>query len=204
MRSLALALVIVAAGATAAPADDAGEPAQPGDDDKLAISHAGQVGVHLALGTGYRGVAPYDDEYCGRPADEVCLGRSPVALDLGLSYGVNQKIELLLEVRFGLESDFGAVPDGDGPRVRQYAPGLKVYINDVGVTKFFSTFQLLVDTTGYEQNDETDYGIKQTNGLQLDVHETVGLFFYFGEIVGWERWLRVQMEGGIGIQARFP
>lgn len=190
-------LIVLVAGAGTAAAEE------PAAGEGRQISHAGQVGVHLALGTGYRVVAPYDDEYCGA-VDEVCLGRSPVSLDLGLAYGVNSKLEVLFEMRIGLERDFGATPDADGPRLRSYAPGVKVYINDVGVTKFFSTLQLVIDTTGFEQNPETDYAIKQTNGLQLDVHETVGLFFFFGEVVGWDRWLRFEMEGGIGLQARFP
>lgn len=193
----ALALLMVTVIGTGGAAAD-----QPATEGRT-ISHAGQVGVHLALGTGYRVVAPYDDEFCGS-VDEVCLGRSPVSLDLGLAYGVSQKLELLLEMRIGLERDFGTSPAADGPRLRSYAPGIKVYISDVGVTKFFSTFQLVVDTTGYPQAGETDFAIKQTNGLQLDVHETVGLFFFFGEVVGWDRWLRFEMEGGIGLQARFP
>jgi hypothetical protein len=190
-------LVVLAAGAGTAVAEE------PPAGEGRRISHAGQVGVHLALGTGYRVVAPYDDEYCGA-ADEVCLGRSPVSLDLGLAYGVNSKLEVLLEMRIGLERDFGTTPDTDGPRLRSYAPGVKVYISDVGVTKFFSTLQLVIDTTDFDQSPGTDFAVKQTNGLQLDVHETVGLFFYFGEVVGWDRWLRFEMEGGVGLQARFP
>jgi hypothetical protein len=193
-------LIIVVLGG---PGRAAAEEPAAGQGDVRQISHAGQVGVHLALGTGYRVVAPYDDEFCGS-VDEVCLGRSPVSLDLGLSYGINQKLEVLIEMRVGLERDFGATVDAAGPRLRSYAPGVKVYISDVGVTKFFSTLQLVVDTTDFAQNPETDYAIKQTNGLQLDVHETVGLFFFFGEVVGWDRWLRFEMEGGIGLQARFP
>src|SRR5690606_15344267 len=92
-------------GATDAAAAAEGAGAEPaGDGGAIPFSHRGQVGLHLALGTGYRGIFPYDGEFCGDLKDEggnaaSCLGRSPLAIDLGLGYGITDRLEALLEVR---------------------------------------------------------------------------------------------------------
>lgn len=205
MRVLLAFLAVALAAPAVASADDRGSTEKDG------LSHKGQFGVSLGLGSGYRGILPYDEgEFCGDrndmgANDDLCIGRTPFSVDIGLSYGVNRKLEVFLEMRVGLESDFGTNPSADdGPKVRMFAPGVKLYIRDVGVTKFFSTLQFVLDTTGYTTNDSSDYGIKQTNGLQFDVHKTAGVYFFFGEMVTWERWLRFQMDLGMGIQARFP
>ena len=170
-------------------------------------SHKGKLGVHAQMGTGYRGILPYDDEYCGeRSSDgssEVCIGRSPLHLDVGISYATSKSLEVFLELRFGMETDFGETANADGPRVFHFAPGVKVYIRDTGKAKFFSTLQLVFDDTQYGQAGGLDMAIKNTSGLQLDVHDAVGVYVWFGEVVGWSRWLRFQMEVGLGMQARF-
>lgn len=174
------------------------------------FSHKGQVGLHIASGAGYRGIFPYDEEYCGQLKDDggnrsPCLGRSPLALDVGLAFGVARTLELFVEMRFGLERDFGPAPGMDGPRARAFSPGIKLYLGDLGpTTKFFSTLQLPIDFTDHDQLDKNDFGIRNVNGLQLDVHHTFGLFLYFGEQVSWRRWLRFEVEGGLGAQVRFP
>lgn len=206
-RILRLALVVLpVVAAVGAPAI-----ASADDDDILGEkglqSHAGQFGAHLQLGTGYRGILSYDDEYCGERASdgssELCLGRAPLHMDVGASYAVSRSIEVFLELRFGMETDFGTSANADGPRVFHFAPGMKFYLGDAGRAKFFSTIQLVIDDTQYEQTDGVDLGVKNTSGLQLDVHEAVGIYVWFGEVVGFSRWLRFQMEFGVGMQARF-
>jgi hypothetical protein len=107
-------------------------------------------------------------------------------------------------MRLGLEDDFGESEGSDGSKLRAFAPGLKLYFHEAGTAKFFSTLQFVIDTTHYPQAEQTDLGVKNTSGLQLDLHKTVGVFFFFGEEVGWSRWLRLQLEAGMGLQARFP
>jgi hypothetical protein len=179
------------------------------DDDEAALSHKGQFKAGVQFSTGYRGILTYDKEYCGELArdgtnKEGCVSRSPVALDLMVGYGVTQSIEALFEIRLGLERDFGVAPAATGPRVRAYSPGVKVYISDAGITKFFSTLQLHIDTTSYAQVSGSDLAVKSNHGLQFDVHETVGVYFYAGALFGWSRWMRFELEGGLGLQARFP
>lgn len=207
MREIAILSVVVSALAMARPAG-ADEPF----DYRVQYTHQGQFGVQGAGGFGFRFIAPYNEEYCGQvdqdnPSDPkaVCSARSPFALDLGLSYGVARSLELLFETRIGLERDFGASPsDDDGPRQLAFAPGIKIYIRDAGLTKFFSSLQFAIDVTDFAQASKTDYGVRNTNGLQFDFHRTFGVYFYFGETLAFARWFRFEMDAGIGLQFRVP
>src|SRR5688572_19127111 len=140
-----------------APTDGAESPAAAEEERRRAegFSHKGQVGVHLSGGIGYRGIFTYDEEYCGELKDDggnrsPCLGRSPFALDVGLGYGIASTLELFVEMRFGLEKDFGPAPNMSGPRALAFSPGIKLYLGDLGpTTKFFSTLQLPIDFTDH-------------------------------------------------------
>src|SRR5262245_7448305 len=66
------------------------------------FSHKHQFGIHVQGGVGYRGVFPYNEEYCGELQDDgstksSCLGRNPFQLDVGLSYGLTDRLELIAE-----------------------------------------------------------------------------------------------------------
>jgi hypothetical protein len=214
-----LALVLGGPANAAAQAAEGGEPGEeieegPADRDAdrdgvLDFSHRGQVGLHLAGGMGYRGIFPYDGEYCGELKDgggnkANCLGKSPFGFDVGLAYGLTDRLEGLLELRLGVERDIGSRPNVDGPRPVSILPGVKFYLADIGPTMFFSTLQLAIDFTSYDQIDKNDVGVRNVNGLQVDLHRTFGIFFFFGEQVSWRRWLRFEVEAGVGAQVRFP
>jgi hypothetical protein len=197
--------------------------AQDADDDTAEettlFSHKGQVGVHAQIGTGYRVLFPYDEEYCGQTDDSggtksVCTGRSPFFLDLGLSYGITDAVELLGEVRLGIEKDFDSLGGSvDGPRPFSIAAGARLYVDAEGRFKFFSTLEGVVETTDYGPTKSTsdvvltgviDYGIRNVNGIMFDFHRTFGLYAHFGETITFVSWLRFELHGGVGAQVRFP
>src|SRR5438128_7038543 len=100
---LALALLPVAAHADDAPAPPK-EPAKEVDH-----SHRLQFGVAVTVGSGYRVLFKYDTAgTCGDPGHATCYGRVPTWLDLKAFFGVSRYIDLVVEQRFGLESDFTA------------------------------------------------------------------------------------------------
>ncbi len=186
--------------------------AQEKFDHSKQYSHKGQFGLHGQGGLGFRFIAPYDNEFCGQlteneangEAKKVCSEITPLTMDLGVTFGVTHRLELMFEVRMGLANDFGESFDMEGPKQFAFAPGLRFYIRDAGLMKFFSSFQFVVDTTKYEQAPGTDYGIRNTNGLQFDFHRTVGVYFYFGETMAFNRWFRFEFDGGAGLQFRVP
>jgi hypothetical protein len=207
MHSTRLAIVVVlallAVAAPAAAQESAPEP-----------SHVHQIGVSVALGTGYRVLFPYNEEYCGQPGKSVCTGRSPFFFDVGLSYGVSTKVELLASVKLGVEEDFEGPSGNAGPTPLQLAAGARIYVDTDGQLKFFSTLEGVVELTDYSATtqggggvsvgDAADWGVRNVNGILFDFHRTFGVYAHFGETATFANWLRFELHGGLGVQARFP
>lgn len=230
--ALLVGLGALALAPTAARADDLAEagadedgPAEPGrvvpSDDAPPPStirghHKGQLGLALSLATGYRFMATWDNQrYCGDRATAnngggnaaYCFSRTPFSLDVTLSYGVSTSIELMLDVRLGLERDFGSSATAEGPRLRHYAPGVRFFLGGRDQLLFYSTAQLAIDTTAYTDGGAdlgTDVRLRNANGLQVDFHDAYGAYVYFGEELAFRRWLEIGLEAGAGIQGRYP
>jgi hypothetical protein len=201
-----LGLAVVAAAAPAH-ADSIDEPP--------ATFHQGQVGFSARLGLGFRGIAPRNDMlYCGVTDSTarygyapVCTGREPLAIDLEAAYGVAQHIELLFELRVGLEKDFGATPGTDGPRPLSIAPGARFFFSEAKHTKLFVQPMVLVDLASYQTtagNRGTEWGLRGLEGYWIDFHRTYGMYVFIGESAQFSPWLQAEFEGGVGIQGRYP
>lgn len=213
-RLAAAMLVGLTVGATpAARADD--PPAEAGAGPAR-TDHHGQFGLALALATGSRFIKTWDSGgWCGERASAgngggnatYCTARAPAALDVSLSYGVSRGVDLLLDIRFGLERDFGPDPAAEGPRLRHYAPGARFWLTR-GTVRFFATAQLALDTTGYRDaagaDLPVDVRLRNANGLQVDFHDAYGVYAYFGEQLAFRRWVEGELELGAGVQARYP
>jgi hypothetical protein len=188
------ALLVLLAISTPAWADD-GEPA--------ATFHKGQFGASARFGLGARGIATYDNTvYCGKtdPMAEhgrasVCTGRTPLALDLEAAYGVAQSIELTLELRIGLERDFGENPGEEGPRAFHVAPGARFFFSEAKHTKLFVQPEIVLGR---------DFGVRGIEGFWIDLHKTYGLYFFVAETLEFSRWMSASFEAGIGFQGRYP
>ena len=195
------ALLVLMAIATTAYADDS-EPAK--------TFHKGQFGVSARFGLGARGIATYENTvYCGKqdPQAEhgfasVCTGRTPLSLDLEGSYGIAQSIELTLEIRMGLERDFGANATAEGPRPFHIAPGARFFFSEAARTKLFVQPALVLDLAGYDQGK--DFGVRGIEGIWIDLHKTYGLYFFVAETLQFSRWLSASFEAGVGFQGRYP
>ncbi len=213
---------------------DSGEPAPPPDDStgaepklitptkepakesaSVRLSHYHQVEASIRLSTGLRAIAPYNDEYCGstdasRPNGfaAVCTGRSPFALDFELGFGVAHKIDAFIELRLGLESDFGmSQTDTNGTHEIHFSPGARFFFGDVGSSKLFTTAQVILDTSSYHNlaggTLSADFGLRNLNGLWFDLDPAYGFYVFVGETASFARWLRFELEGGIGVQGRY-
>lgn len=182
-----------------------------GDDTEPPVTfHKGQFGVSARLSLGVRGIATYENNvYCGKTDAEaefgyasVCTGRTPLALDLEFSYGVKPTIELLLEMRLGIESEFGSTPSAGGPRAFWLSPGARFFFSEAARAKFFVQPQIVLDFTGHERGN--DFGVRGIEGLWIDLHRSYGVYFYVGETLEFSRWLSATFEGGMGFQGRYP
>ena len=203
-------LALIAVWQVMAPGSPAlAEPAGVTDDEKSDAGHRFRFGLGLQLGSGFRAISPFDDEYCGDTEGggnaSTCLGRTPFQLGVIASYGVSASVEVIAEIALGLEKDFGAsLSSGAGPRLIAFAPGIRGYLAEVGPGRVFATLQFWADFADYAQRPGNDYGIRNLFGVLFDVHDQIGAYVYVGENIAWERWLSFGIEGGIGVQGRLP
>jgi hypothetical protein len=215
-----VALVLTMAGGAAAAADAApagtdeetpdGKPAAPPPAKparefprlkRPSLSHEMQFGVAVLPGTGYRVLVPYQEHVACDINDinkRVCTSRVPVFLDAQISYGIARAWDAIVDLRFGLEKDFGLV--------HQFAtaPGFRYWVDPQLDAKFFATIQGVIDTTGQSQGAKVDFGVRNANGFMFEVMRNFGIYLQFGETLGLRRWLRFEVDGGVGVQARFP
>jgi hypothetical protein len=166
---------------------------------------------------GMRAIVTYDDDvFCGDTDPSasfgfapVCTGRAPLGIDFELGYGVARRVDAFVELRLGIEADFPASPGvgGDGPRVVHVSPGARFFFSDAGRSKLFTTAQLVLDASGYKdlqgESRGADYGVRNLSGLWFDLDRAYGFYAFIGETATFSRWLRVELEGGVGIQGRF-
>ncbi len=169
------------------------------------LDHRHQTGLSILPGIGYRIIVPYENnkdcgDSSGNASKNVCTSAVPFFLDLQLSFGLITRMDLVLDLRFGLQKD-GATDD------RQFAlaPGIRVWFDEDQNLKFFTTVQLLYDSTDYRgQVAKSDFGVRNSNGLMYDVIRNVGFYVQFGATMGFRRWFRVEFDIGPGVQVRFP
>jgi hypothetical protein len=167
--------------------------------------HRHQTGLALMPGVGYRIIVPYrENKDCGdssRDASKrVCTNALPVFVDLQVSFGVTRRLDLLLDLRFGVAKD----PVNDA---RQFAvaPGLRVWLDQDSALKLYTTVQGLFDSSDYHGVvASADFGLRNANGLMYDLKRNLGFYFQFGETLGLRRWFRMELDAGLGFQVRFP
>ena len=205
------------AGATPVPAKAPDKAPAPPEADNL--SHRGQFEVSLRLALGLRAIVPYDKQnYCGQTDNStstgnapVCSGRAPFSFDLELGYGLARRIDVFAELRLGIEADFPATANlgagQEGPRMLHVSPGARFFFSDAATSKLFTTAQVVFDFAGYKDaagaSRGTDFGVRNLNGLWFDLDKAYGFYAYIGETATFARWLRFELEAGVGIQGRY-
>ena len=198
------------------PRPSAGEPTPPTGEPTKApekaptrgLSHRFQFGAAVRGGTGYRIIAPYSGQFCGDrtasgEAKSVCGSRQRAWLEVSPSFGITQRLELLVDLRFYLESDFTA------SKAFFVSPGIKYYTDPDGLFKFFATFQVVFETQDYSGHPQAatvsnfDVAIRSAFGVHFDLIRHVGLFAQGGVILGMSRWLTFVADFAGGVQGRF-
>jgi hypothetical protein len=188
--------------AAPAPAAAAPDPSKKFPRRKRAsLIHRDQFGISVLPGSGYRIIAPYKDNVpCGQPGLRVCAGWIPFFIDTQVSFGFATRWDVLVDLRFGIAADFS--------QSHQFAvmPGVRYWVDAELPAKFFTTIQGVYDLNPQHDPGVKDYdlGLRNANGFMFEVMRNLGFYLQFGETVGLVRWLRFEIDGGIGVQARFP
>lgn len=202
-RLSSIAAIMTSLGGIVAPAHAQEPAAAPSAEPSL--SHRHQFGLSLMPGVGYRIIVPYRDNVdCGDSSGSpksVCTARSPVFLDVAASYGLSPRIDLLFDVRLGLEGERYT-----SSHQLALAPGLRIWLDEDGPLKFYTTIQGVYDSTAQNTNgvSDTDVGFRNANGVMYDLMRNFGFFAQFGETFGFKRWFRIEVDAGLGAQVRFP
>jgi hypothetical protein len=165
------------------------------------LVHLDQFGLAVLPGSGYRIIAPYQDMVpCGQQNKRVCTGWLPFFIDVQPSFGLGRHWDALVDLRFGVVADFS--------QSHQFAvaPGFRYWVDPDLDTKFFTTLQGVYDVNPQHDPGTKDYdfGVRNANGFMFEVMRNLGFYLQFGETMGFVRWLRFEVDGGIGVQARFP
>jgi hypothetical protein len=165
------------------------------------LVHRNQLGLAVLPGAGYRVIAPYQENIpCGQQDKRVCTGMLPFFIDAQPSFGFGAHWDVLLDLRFGIVSDF--------THSHQFAvaPGIRYWVDPELEVKFFATLQGVYDAT--PQNNgavhDSDFGVRNANGLMFEVMRNFGIYAQLGETVAFRRWLRFEIDGGVGVQVRIP
>jgi hypothetical protein len=106
----------------------------------------------------------------------------------------------MADLRLGLARD--RVSDDHQVAV---APGLRVWVDRDAPLKLYTTAQLVLDATPYHGVvPSPDFGVRNANGLMYDARRELGFYFQFGETLGLRRWLRFELDAGVGVEWRWP
>ncbi|HTA19268.1 MAG TPA: hypothetical protein VK989_08245 [Polyangia bacterium] len=166
------------------------------------MSHRLQFGLALLPGTGYRAIFPYQEMInCGQANKRICTSRLRTFLDVQPSFGFASHWDLIVDLRFGLEEDF------TGTHEFAIAPGVRYWVDPQEHAKFFATIQAAFDTTAQHDaqlSHNDDVAVRNSNGFMYEVMRNFGVYVQFGETIGFVRWLRFEIDAGLGVQARLP
>ena len=169
------------------------------------LSHDLQFGLAVLFGDGYRIIFPYTSQPvdCGDAhamGARVCTNRAPSFIDLQPSFGISQSWDILVDLRLGIEKDFNT------HRQVFVMPGFRYWLDTQSHVKFFTTIQFAYDASKQNTSARTssDIGIRNSNGLMVEIMRNFGVYAQFGETMGFVRWFSLSVDAGIGVQARVP
>ena len=168
---------------------------------QASLLHKYQLGIAMLPGIGYRGIFPYQENInCGQQGKRVCTGLLPVFLDVQPSFGFAEHWDVLVDLRFGVATDF--------TKSHQFAiaPGVRYWVDPELPVKFYATIQGVFDATAQPDPmlHDNDFGVRNSNGFMFEVMRNLGFYIQVGETLGFVRWLRFEIDGGLGVQARIP
>jgi len=174
--------------------------------EEESLDHRFQVGLGARIGSGFRVVFPYSNEFCGQldgngDSKQVCTDRYPMWIELSPSFGLTESLELLVDFRIFLESPEFTSATGVG-----FAPGIKYYTDPRGSLKFFLTGQAMFELQDQREGsglDNFDIGLRSAFGFQIDLLRYIGLYAQAGLVVGFKRWFSFIADLAGGVQVRY-
>jgi len=186
------------------------------------FGHAMQFGLRAGLAGGYRMIFRYDKSpFCHAPdptksdkdQQKFCGNAAPVALDLGLSFGVIDFIEPYFWARFGLAGESSTNTEA----LMALGAGARIYTNSDSKLKIFIEPAVAVELeggagnklwvfhdTGVAPEYKKDFLFHLGVGPQYDFARAFGLYANAGLTTGVLRYIHTELEVTLGAQVRVP
>lgn len=181
--------------ATNAPAD----PARPADS----LSHRHQVGIRFGAGMGGLYAVKYGSgPACSdNPAESTCRRAGVPTLDLDLSFGISDAVEISALARFGLSEN---IASNAKPLV--FGLGVRAYSNQHGMFKLFVGGRVMLDIQSSSAPNwhGVDFGARGEFGFNVDFIRWAGVYVQLGAGIQVLNGLYFVGDATGGVQARFP
>ena len=170
------------------------------------MTHENQVGLRLGLGVPFifavkYGKGPACDDTRGAEGNEFCRHFGAPMIDLELSFGVSDTVELGAVARFGLADDeaANANPLAFGIGARAFTSPHAMFKGSLG-----GRFMIDLTYSDVPEWSSVDIGARGELGLQLDVVRYFGVYAQVGATLMILRALSFAFDATGGIQGRFP
>jgi len=175
------------------------------------MTHENQVGLRLGLGVPFifavkYGKGPACDDTRGAEGNEFCRHFGAPMIDLELSFGVSDTVELGAVARFGLADDeaANANPLAFGIGARAFTSPHAMFKGFLGAHFMLDLTQRRADPTDVAEWSSVDVGARGQLGLQLDVARYFGVYVQLGATIMILRALSFAFDGSAGVQGRLP
>ncbi len=187
------------------------------------FGHGMQFGLRAGIVGGYRMIFRYDKSpFCHTPdiakgdkdQQKFCGNPAPMAVDLGLSFGVVDFIEPYFWVRFGLAGEASTNTQaltalGAGARIYTMSDSkLKIFIEPAVAMELEggagNKAWVFKDAGGATPEYKKDFLFHLGVGPQYDFARAFGLYVNAGLTTGVLRYIHTELELSLGAQVRVP
>jgi hypothetical protein len=160
--------------------------------------------IRVGVTEGYSLAIRYQDgDSCNSSGSTFCNGRAPVMLDFAGGFGVLDWLEIEARFRMGVEpvSGISVSHDAGAALPLQVGAGIRAYGSDSSRLKFGFGIAALVDFTAGQRLDVV---ARLDEGLHYEASRYFAFYLQVGESLQPVRSLMFSLDGGIGLQGRFP
>jgi hypothetical protein len=167
-------------------------------------SHRMQGELRVGVNDGYGLAIRYaNGPACDAASSTFCRGRSPITMDFAAGFGALDWLEVEARFRLGVEPTNGfELSSGAGSALPMAAGlGVRIYGSETSRFKFAFGVAALLDFT---RGQPLDVVARLDEGLHYDVARQFGFYVQIGESITFLRALGFEIDGGLGIQGRFP
>lgn len=167
------------------------------------LSHLHQVGIRFGAGIGGLFAFKYaSGPACGDVASEsACRRAGPPMMDLDVSFGITDSVEITALARFGLSTN---VASDVKPLV--FGIGARAYANRHGMFKLFVGGRAMIDIQNSTVPNwhSIDFGARGEFGFMVDFIRWAGVYVQLGAGIQVLNGFYFMGDATGGVQARFP